>query len=493
MRIEGIFRVPIVGGVKFGELLFFLLLALANGTVFFHFMQSIPDINTTQELVARAMGHVICLNFAVLIVLPQRNSIWVWIFGISVERMIKYHRIMGRILFTAISGHLIMFWWLWISTKNIYYTPNSTYALMTASIIGHATWFCVFVILVTSLEYFRRSKFELFFYTHHLFLAVVGLAVYHTYLTQKWNEDMLIYWLIPGIIMYVVDLITRSWRARGATRLLSVVRDEGTNIMLVKLHRKNFRFQPGQYVYLNVPAVSFFEWHPFSITSAPSESTPRDSIVTVAIRNMGPKTWTGKLQQLFDETLLLENIKVRMEGPYGTLSIDLYQYPILVLIAGGIGIAPLIAMLTEYNNNPSLAFEKLYFLWCAKHQDFLIPFSDILQTIEMNDMLGKLDIQRFATRDMEAATRRRYSIMDASQRGLSLNGRLATAIPEQFTPGRPVLRDFFSRLVTKHPSARIGVVACGPKMMADDVAKTCAYFNRRRGPQIDLHRESFEL
>jgi hypothetical protein len=37
------------------------------------------------------------------------------------------------------------------------------------------------------------------------------------------------------------------------------------------------------------------------------------------------------------------------------------------------------------------------------------------------------------------------------------------------------------------------VVVCGPKMMADDVAKTCTYFNKRKRSQIDLHRESFEL
>lgn len=56
-------------------------------------------------------------------------------------------------------------------------------------------------------------------------------------------------------------------------------------------------------------------------------------------------------------------------------------------------------------------------------------------------MLGKLEIHRYATRDLESAARKpgRYSL-DSSQRGLSLNGRLTNTIPHQFTPGRPVLR-----------------------------------------------------
>lgn len=32
---------------------------------------------------------------------------------------------------------------------------------------------------------------------------------------------------------------------------------------------KNFDFQPGEYVYLNVPSLARYEWHPFTISSAP--------------------------------------------------------------------------------------------------------------------------------------------------------------------------------------------------------------------------------
>lgn len=34
---------------------------------------------------------------------------------------------------------------------------------------------------------------------------------------------------------------------------------------------RGFTYRPGQYAFINVPAISPWEWHPFSLTSAPSD------------------------------------------------------------------------------------------------------------------------------------------------------------------------------------------------------------------------------
>lgn len=33
-----------------------------------------------------------------------------------------------------------------------------------------------------------------------------------------------------------------------------------------------FHFKPGDYVYINIPAIAKYEWHPFTISSAPEQS-----------------------------------------------------------------------------------------------------------------------------------------------------------------------------------------------------------------------------
>lgn len=43
---------------------------------------------------------------------------------------------------------------------------------------------------------------------------------------------------------------------------------------LVIQRPKSFRFQPGDYVFLNIPAIAAYEWHPFSISSAPEQPGP---------------------------------------------------------------------------------------------------------------------------------------------------------------------------------------------------------------------------
>lgn len=40
-------------------------------------------------------------------------------------------------------------------------------------------------------------------------------------------------------------------------------------IHLVINKPRKFTYKPGDYIYINIPAVANFEWHPFSISSAP--------------------------------------------------------------------------------------------------------------------------------------------------------------------------------------------------------------------------------
>ena len=37
--------------------------------------------------------------------------------------------------------------------------------------------------------------------------------------------------------------------------------------------RKGFDYDPGQYVFVMIPSVNVFEWHPFSISSSPHTDT----------------------------------------------------------------------------------------------------------------------------------------------------------------------------------------------------------------------------
>ncbi|NXO68861.1 NOX5 oxidase, partial [Phainopepla nitens] len=66
-------------------------------------------------------------------------------------------------------------------------------------------------------------------------------------------------------------------------------------VHLVIQRPDSFCFQPGDYVFLNVPAVAAFEWHPFSISSAPEQP----GTLWLHIRARGQ--WTTRLFEFFQQ------------------------------------------------------------------------------------------------------------------------------------------------------------------------------------------------
>ena len=91
---------------------------------------------------------------------------------------------------------------------------------------------------------------------------------------------------------------------------------------------------PGDWALLCIPEISPFEWHPFSISSAPVDDTLSEGS-TVAplqftIKDMGPGTWTGKLRDYISRTenagASLAAPNVYLDGPYGRLSVPVDRY-----------------------------------------------------------------------------------------------------------------------------------------------------------------------
>lgn len=71
---------------------------------------------------------------------------------------------------------------------------------------------------------------------------------------------------------------------------LFLTQQEKADVMRIQMDIVGFRYKPGQYLYLNCPALSKHEWHPFTITSAPEEG-----FVSVHIRTRGD--WTSRLKE----------------------------------------------------------------------------------------------------------------------------------------------------------------------------------------------------
>ena len=49
-------------------------------------------------------------------------------------------------------------------------------------------------------------------------------------------------------------------------------------VSLVIRRPPHFTFKPGDYIFVNIPAIASFEWHPFTISSAPEQVSNLESL-----------------------------------------------------------------------------------------------------------------------------------------------------------------------------------------------------------------------
>lgn len=63
---------------------------------------------------------------------------------------------------------------------------------------------------------------------------------------------------------------------------------QGNVVILTTRRPYGFRYLPGQYIFVALPSISRFEFHPFTLTSAPHEE-----YLTLHVRAVGD--WTRKL------------------------------------------------------------------------------------------------------------------------------------------------------------------------------------------------------
>ncbi|KAK5170223.1 uncharacterized protein LTR77_004809 [Saxophila tyrrhenica] len=192
------------------------------------------------------------------------------------------------------------------------------------------------VISLMSVPFIRTKSYELFQLAHLLMFPMIGLLCAHG-TAALLQTPMLGYWLaFPALLV----LFERSWRlikgfmsipARG--RILD---SDTVEITCKHPQGKDWHYSAGQYVLLQVPKISWFQWHPFTISSC------RGNILKVHIKLDGD--WTNKLAEVLPTD---EDFRVGIDGPFGAPAQRFYDYDYSIIVGGGIGITPFSAILTN--------------------------------------------------------------------------------------------------------------------------------------------------
>ncbi|XP_036245627.1 NADPH oxidase 5 [Molothrus ater] len=251
---------------------------------------------------ARGCGQSLNLNCALLAALMLRRSL-TWLRStplaelFPLELHVRGHERVGHLVLalgTAHAGaHLAQAglarrdWLLALGEYVRRARPGAGGVGGTAPQTGLALLALLLAMLACSSPCVRRGgHFEVFYWSHLSYIPVWFLLLLHGPHFWKW-------FLIPGSLFVLEKVLGWAWRRAGDLHILEAKLLPSKVTHLVIQRPKSFRFQPGDYVYLNVPAIAAYEWHPFSISSAPEQP----ETLWLHIRARGQ--WTTKLYEYF--------------------------------------------------------------------------------------------------------------------------------------------------------------------------------------------------
>jgi NADPH oxidase len=293
--------------------------------------------------------------------------------------------------------------------------------------------------------------------------------------------------------------------------------------MELRIVKPSFKYVAGQWLFIQIPELSRFQWHPFTITSA-----PEDPYVSVHIRQVGDWTRalgermgvgpsvvaamtqaamkgeeksekTGPLRGDFVEidpgmsSIMLP--AVRIDGPYGAPAEDVFNVEVAVLIGAGIGVTPFASILKHIwymqRKGKLGTLRRVEFFWVCRDAPSFGWFQTLLQEVEQaqadpnflriniyltqkigEDMLWNIAVND-AGAEYDPLTLLRSRTMFGRPDWMAIFGQMRQAIEAgQYLPGSR------SQLKTK-----VGTYFCGPGALAKSIKDATVHHS---GPNVEF-------
>ncbi|XP_073441852.1 NADPH oxidase 3 [Dendrobates tinctorius] len=517
---------------------------------------------------AWARASAMCLNFnCMLIILPVCRNFLSLLRGSSaccrgdlrrlLDKNITFHRLVGYMITLHAAIHVIAHFInieryhmsqseeagvlcnilgnIDNQTNKDYLNPIRSYNkniikevfVSVAGITGFVITLALVLIVTSSTELMRRSFYEVFLYTHNLFVLIFfGLVIHgagqivrgqtaqsillhnlsyckdHYYEWGKTaqcpvpqfsgSKPLTWKWVIFPLVLYTFERIIRFWRSKQEVVITKVV-SHSSGVLEIQMKKKGFAMEPGQYIFLQCLTVSRLEWHPFTLTSAPEEP-----FFSVHVRAVGD--WT---QRLLTECGASRNLclepwqlpRFAVDGPYGSAATNIFHYHVSVCIAAGIGVTPFSSVLKSiwykyYSSHCDIGLKKVYFYWLCRDTHSFEWFADLLISLEeqMSEQ-GKTDFLSYHLF---------LTGWDENQAShIALHGDndldVITGLRHKTNFGRPNWNKEFRYIADSHTGCSIGVFFCGPKPLSKILKSMCRLHSSSdpRGVHFHYNKENF--
>lgn len=440
--------------------------------------------------IASGKGGIESVIMFVGVVIIAKNNILQFTLGISWERAILFHKTCGvvSIICSAIHGFDQL---IDMSISDIMASRRISTGMFLFLLLGLQP--IIYIVL-------KAAFFEMFYYLHLLiYITMVYFSVAH-------GAPLVTY----SIAVLAVDLLIRyslsTFRVQARIKILH------SNVVVLSFPTK-MKYRAGQYVFLMIPKLAIYEWHPFTISSAPHSEK-----MTLHIKALGD--WTKKLAALAENGPT--EVVAFVEGPYGLPAVNLEDdtYQIVVLLSGAIGVTPhtsLASHLVEMHAQ-GRPLKKLVHVWALRDPKLALANtlmeSGHLPRNALRSVATENELTNASTDGMQSSAGVVYSEVYCTNGKAGSNTRViipadaVKALPDSEADleaatltdavvknGRPDFIDIFARvkaLALALGETRVAVSVCGPASMVQTATAACRAATSSE-VQMDLHVEVFNF
>ena len=288
--------------------------------------------------------------------------------AVGQPRLMAWHRILGPLVLVLVAAHVVLVTIGYAATAATSYLGQTwdfarVYPWMLPAMAGFALM--VFAGLTSWRVARRHMKYETWWVTHLYFYLAIALAFLHQVMYgQQFVDHAWTRWVWIGmyaatvsvlVVFRVADPIARSMSMN--LRVHGVVRESSDTVSVWISGRRVDRFllKGGQFFgFRFLTRDGWWQSHPYSVSAGSTRDFLRLTVKDLGDHSKGLAA-------------LKPGTRVIVEGPYGIFTADDRRTDHVVLIGGGVGAAPVRAILDDLP-----AHTRVDFLFRAHNNDGLV-------------------------------------------------------------------------------------------------------------------------
>ncbi|KAL6785951.1 FRE1D [Auxenochlorella protothecoides x Auxenochlorella symbiontica] len=301
-------------------------------------------------------GVLLFIDIWLLLIPVPQSSYLHELTGLDYHQMIRWHRWMGHITMIVTSLHGILYYIFWGITHDFWHEFSDWSTLhYINNLAGSISWFFGLALWLTSMEWCRRGFWKIYYHFHMVCFVGFMLFAYIHY-PGSWI------YFTPGLMLWCVDLVMRSGAFANTTTVANCGVNATEDVVTLQIQgSQRMRGCPLHDIYVLLPSISRWQWHPFTISQQSA-----DGMLTVRIKKYG--NWSSRLLNKLKNR---ESMAIRAScPPYGGPH-QWRQDEVVVVLAGGIASTAVLRVLSDLvarrAQGKATGPHRVFFVWAARH------------------------------------------------------------------------------------------------------------------------------